>query len=82
MLCVCNLCSLVWCYIRDAPQSRRHLAFIFWPDSNEGQARTNLRRELHNLRQALPNPDQFLNVEMKTLQWRADAPYTLDVAEF
>ena len=67
---------------RSAPQSRRHLAFTLWPDSSESQARTNLRRELHKLRQALPAADHFLSVEMQTLQWRSDAPFTLDVADF
>lgn len=28
----------------EAPQSRQHLAFLFWPDSSETQARTNLRK--------------------------------------
>ena len=67
---------------RSAPESRRHLAFTLWPDSSESQARTNLRRELHNLRQALPAADQFLSVETQTLQWRSDAPFTLDIADF
>lgn len=67
---------------RGAPESRRHLAFTLWPDSRESQARTNLRRELHNLRRALPAADQFLSVETQTLQWRPDAPFTLDVADF
>jgi DNA-binding SARP family transcriptional activator len=67
---------------RSTPESRRHLAFTLWPDSNESQARTNLRRELHNLRQALPAADQFLSVETQTLQWRSDAPFTLDVGDF
>ncbi|MDQ4108628.1 MAG: hypothetical protein M3138_07480, partial [Actinomycetota bacterium] len=31
----------------DAPQSRQRLAFLLWPDSGEGQARTNLRHLLH-----------------------------------
>lgn len=31
-------------------QSRTRLAGLFWPESSEQQARTNLRRELHNLR--------------------------------
>ncbi|MCB0128178.1 MAG: hypothetical protein KDE58_38195, partial [Caldilineaceae bacterium] len=26
---------------RNAPQSRQHLAFLFWPDSTDSQARTN-----------------------------------------
>ncbi len=29
---------------RDRPQSRAQLAFALWPDSTEGQARTNLRQ--------------------------------------
>ena len=39
---------------RDAPVPRQHLAFLFWPDSSEAQARTNLRNLLHKLRAALP----------------------------
>jgi DNA-binding SARP family transcriptional activator len=40
---------------RDAPQLRYYLAFQFWPDSPESQARTNLRHLIHELRQALPH---------------------------
>ena len=32
---------------REAPQARRYLAFLFWPDSSEAQARTNLRKLFH-----------------------------------
>ena len=32
---------------RDAPQLRQHLAFVFWPDSSEMQARNNLRQLIH-----------------------------------
>jgi len=35
---------------RDAPQPRHHLAFLFWPDTSEAQALTNLRNLLHKLR--------------------------------
>lgn len=66
----------------DAPQSRQHLAFIFWPDSSEAQARTNLRQALHHLRHALPDADRFLAVNGTTIHWRQNAPYTLDVTEF
>lgn len=65
-----------------SPQPRSRLAFYFWADSGEAQARTNLRRELHYLRQALPDADRFLQADAKTIQWRTDAPFTLDVAEF
>ena len=67
---------------RATPQFRQHLAFHFWPDSSEAQARTNLRREFHHLRQVLPDADRFVSTDARTLQWRADAPATLDVADF
>ena len=67
---------------RDAPQSRAHLAFLFWPDTTEAQARTNLRNLLHHLRHALPDADSYLDASAQTLQWRSDAPFTLDVADF
>ena len=35
------------------PQARQLIAGLFWPESTEAQALTNLRRELHHLRQVL-----------------------------
>ena len=35
------------------PQPRERIAGLFWPESADGQALTNLRRELHYLRQVL-----------------------------
>ncbi len=64
------------------PQSRAHVAFLFWPDSTEGQARTNLRHVLYHLRRALPDANAFLHADAKTLWWRPDAPYILDVNQF
>jgi DNA-binding SARP family transcriptional activator len=67
---------------RTAPQPRRRLAFLLWPDSNERQAQTNLRKVLHTLRRALPNADRLIEVGPRTLQWRVDAPLWLDVEAF
>lgn len=67
---------------RDAPQSRAHVAFLFWPDTTDAQAHTNLRNLLHHLRRALPNAESYLDASMQTLQWRSDAPLSLDVADF
>jgi DNA-binding SARP family transcriptional activator len=67
---------------RGAPQQRQHLAFLFWPDTQEAQAHSNLRTLVHRLRRALPQAERFLEVDGDTLLWRADAPCTLDVAEF
>ncbi len=67
---------------RDAPQPRRHLAFLLWPDTPEAQARTNIRKMILSLRRALPDPDLLLKDDRTDLQWRPDAPFLLDVADF
>ncbi len=67
---------------RDAPQTRQRLAFAFWPDSSEPQARTNLRHVLHMLRSVLPDAECFLEITPRTLRWRPDSPFRLDVATF
>ena len=56
---------------RDTPQLRQHLAFTFWPDSNEAQARNNLRQILHELRHALPEAERFLFADTRTAGWRS-----------
>src|SRR5438067_13701275 len=67
---------------RDVPQQRQHLAFLFWPDATEAQARNNLRQLLHQLRQVFPEVERFLHIGTNTLHWRPDMPFRLDVAEF
>ncbi len=67
---------------RDVPQQRQHLAFLFWPDTTEAQARNNLRQLLHQLRQAFPAVEHFLSADMHTLHWHPVTPFHLDVAEF
>src|SRR5690554_5374505 len=62
-----------------APQSRRQIAFAFWPNSSERQAYTNLRKLYFQLRQVLPHADDFIYAAVLQLGWRADAPFTLDV---
>lgn len=67
---------------RGKPVSRQQVAFLFWPDSNEEQARTNLRNLLYRLRRALPASDYFLAITETSIQWRGDSSFRLDVAEF
>ncbi len=67
---------------RDAPLPRQQIAIHIWPESPETEAKANLRRRLYDLRQLLPNIDQFLQVESKTLQWNSHDTCWLDVAEF
>ncbi len=65
---------------KDLPRER--LAYLFWPDSGESQARTNMRQALHRLRNTLPDADLYLAVDKSKVAWRSDAPAGLDVAEF
>jgi DNA-binding SARP family transcriptional activator/tetratricopeptide (TPR) repeat protein len=65
-----------------APQSRQHLAFLFWPDTGEVQALTNLRNLLYKMRRSLPDAETFLRVDTQNVQWRVNAPFTLDVNHF
>ncbi len=64
---------------RDASVARQRLAFIFWPDSSEAQARSNLRNLIRALIQALPHGDHLIETDNQTVQWRADASCTVDV---
>ena len=62
-------------------QQRSRLAFELWPDSNERQARTNLRKLIHDFRQALPDSGEFVEIDKKIVRWipeRAD----VDVLRF
>jgi DNA-binding SARP family transcriptional activator len=67
---------------RETPQLRQHLAFLFWPDSTEAQARTNLRHALHDLRQVLPEAEVYLDIHTQSIQWRPGSAFTLDITEF
>jgi DNA-binding SARP family transcriptional activator len=67
---------------RHAPQSRQRLAFLFWPDSAEQQARNNLRQLLFRLRRTLPVAGEYFRFETRAVQWRLDAPHLVDVIEF
>lgn len=67
---------------RHAPQARRHLAFLLWPDSSEPQALTNLRKALTHLRQMTPILAQALYADHQVVQWRPMLTFTLDVAAF
>lgn len=78
----------LWAYLllnRDQPIPRDSLAFLFWPDQIESDARSDLRRHLYDLERALPPPppDQpWILRQGETLQWNPEASYWLDVAEF
>ncbi len=58
------------------------LAYELWPDSTDAQARTNLRKLLHELRQPFPSPETFLDVGHQVLRWQDRAPVWVDVVAF
>ncbi|MEZ4681263.1 MAG: BTAD domain-containing putative transcriptional regulator [Caldilineaceae bacterium] len=64
------------------PQDRAHLAYTFWPETSDSQARTNLRRELHQLRHSSPLFAALIQSDGQSVQWQMPAAGTLDVAEF
>ena len=67
---------------RDRAHPRRRLASLFWPARTEGQAPSNLRNKLTALRKKFPASRDFLYDDEEILQWRTDAAFSLDVAEF
>lgn len=67
---------------RGVPVSRTELAFRLWPDSSEAQARTNLRKALHLLRQELDDVDLFVEITHGSVRWLDDAPAQVDVDAF
>src|SRR3990172_11426330 len=67
---------------REAPVPRQRLAFLFWPDTTEKQAHTNLRNLLHKLRAVLPEVDRYLFIEQHALQWNLSTRFNLDVDKF
>ncbi len=79
-----RLQSLLACLLlhRHEPQPRQQIAFRFWSDSTDSQARTNLRQLVHHLRHALPDADHLLHSDASCLQWQPVVPFTLDVAAF
>lgn len=64
-----------------SPQARQRIAGLFWPDSVDGQALTNLRRELHQLRQVLGD-EPSLVVTPRDLCWRDTETCRVDVRVF
>ena len=64
-----------------SPQSRQRIAGLLWPDSTDAQALTNLRRELHYLRQVLGG-EASLVVTSRDLCWRDTETCRVDVRVF
>lgn len=68
--------------LRRDPQHRSRLAFELWPDSDEPQARTNLRKLLHDFRRSLPDIGEFVEIDNEAVRWLPDGPSEVDVLRF
>lgn len=66
----------------EAGCSRPEIAFAFWPDGSEKQARTNLRRLLLLLRRAFPESQQLLHATRLRLTWQPTVPVVVDLDHF
>ncbi len=62
-------------------QARQRIAGLLWPESTDAQALTNLRRELHHLRQILGD-EPSLVVTSRDLSWRDTKTCRVDVRVF
>ncbi len=65
-----------------APQSRQQIAARFWPEAPEAQGRNNLRQLLHQLRQAWPDHEEWIESDARAMQWRGDPRARVDAVEF
>ena len=63
-------------------QHRSRLAFELWPDSDERQARTNLRKLLHDFRHSLPDIGEFVEIDNEIVRWIPTGPSEVDVLRF
>ncbi len=68
--------------LRREARHRAKIAFELWPDSDESQARTNLRKLLHDLRHSLPDADRFVDIGNETVRWIPTGPSDVDVLKF
>ena len=69
-------------HARHAPVPRHRIGGSLWPESTDVQSLTNLRRELHHLREGCPELDASIEAGTRTLAWRARAGARVDVVEF
>jgi DNA-binding SARP family transcriptional activator len=66
----------------EVPLSRTSLASLFWPESTEAQAHTNLRNVIHKLRQSFSGAGNFIQADRHMVRWEPDTSWTLDVLIF
>jgi DNA-binding SARP family transcriptional activator len=76
-----QLIAFLVLHARDISVQRQRIAGSLWPESSDAQALTNLRRELHHLREGWPNLDALIDAGSRTLSWR-DGRAMVDLVDF
>lgn len=82
--------STAWCLayhidpsnITAIPQPRQRVAQALWPDSTDGQARTNLRNVVHHLRRTAPRVAGLLRIDPGALCWVGSPHCRVDLVGF
>jgi DNA-binding SARP family transcriptional activator/predicted ATPase len=69
-------------HARRGPIPRQRVSGALWPDSTDDQALTNLRRELHHLREGWPAVDALIDAGSRALAWRGDGEGVVDLIAF
>src|SRR5262245_35190059 len=77
-----QLISFLVLHARAGPIPRQRVSGTLWPESTEVQAQTNLRRELHHLREGWPRLEALVASESRTLAWREHPAAMVDVFAF
>jgi DNA-binding SARP family transcriptional activator len=77
-----QLIAFLVLHARSAPISRQRIAGSLWRESTDAQALTNLRRELHHLREGWPRLEALIDAGSRTLAWCGEAGAIVDVVAF
>jgi DNA-binding SARP family transcriptional activator len=77
-----QLISFLVLHARTGPIPRQRVGGSLWPESSDVQALTNLRRELHHLRESWPELDALVDSGTRTLAWNETAGAVVDVVAF
>jgi DNA-binding SARP family transcriptional activator len=67
---------------RDRAIARQEIAFLFWPEVTESQARTNFRNLLHRLRRLFPEIERYVWTDNARIGWKKEQPLCFDVERF
>jgi DNA-binding SARP family transcriptional activator len=77
-----QLIAFLVLHARSAPIPRQRIAGSLWPESSDTQALTNLRRELHHLREGWPRLEALVDAGSGTLAWRGEVGAVVDLVAF